>query len=223
MSASFSAFAAECLLSIPDNLGNFAQHVVFILEIQENPNSFIYQYSENWNSKKGIDMLRASFSSPRAFIPKVVIKKLPQTEYLNRNLASVLEIRSLELRYGQGHLQKIPEKISSWFVSASGISWHPLACIILIISASIFCEMKISPAILIKRNVTTISDFWPPTVNGSSQTVILLPPSVVITKELRECRVRWPRKQDWPQIAVVHMNEMNSVSPGACVFPHIKC
>ena len=47
MSASFSACAVECLLSIPDNLGNFAQHVVFIPETQENPSSFIYQYSEN--------------------------------------------------------------------------------------------------------------------------------------------------------------------------------
>ena len=82
MSASFSACAVECLLSIPDNLGNFAQHVVFIPETQENPSSFIYQYSENWNSKKGIDMLRASLSPPRAFIPKVVIKNFHKLSIL---------------------------------------------------------------------------------------------------------------------------------------------
>ena len=44
------------------------------------------------------------------------------------------------------------------------------------------------------------------------------PPLMLIAEELSECK-----KQDWLQIAEVHMKGMNSVSPEACIFPYIKC
>jgi len=30
-------------------------------------------------------------------------------------------------------------------------------------------------------------------------------------------------KQEWPQIAEVHMKGMNLVSPEACIFPYLEC
>ena len=33
---------------------------------------------------------------------------------------------------------------------------------------------------------------------------------------------RWARKQDWPQIAEVHMKRMNSVSSETTIFPYIS-
>ena len=35
--------------------------------------------------------------------------------------------------------------------------------------------------------------------------------------------LRWTRKQDWPQIDGMHMKELNSVSPEACIFAYIEC
>ena len=33
---------------------------------------------------------------------------------------------------------------------------------------------------------------------------------------------RWARKQDWPQIANMHMKRMSSVSPETTIFPYIS-
>ena len=91
------------------------------------------------------------------------------------------------------------------------------------------CEVKISPAILInkkiniKQDVTAISGFWPPNVNEGSPHCNPLDSATpeLIAEELGECKQQV--KQDWPQIAEVHMKEMNSVSPEACIFPYKEC
>ena len=53
--------------------------------------------------------------------------------------------------------------------------------------------MKISPAILINKNVTAISDIWPPTVNEGSpncdpEDAAIPPTPQVIAEELGECK-----------------------------------
>ena len=74
------------------------------------------------------------------------------------------------------------------------------------------------------RNVTAISDFWPPNVNEGSQNC---DPANAATRnsdcwgagEMQEAR--WTRKQDWPQRAEVCMKGMNSASLEACIFPYL--
>ena len=68
-----------------------------------------------------------------------------------------------------------------------------------------------------------ISDFWPPNVNEGSPNS---DPADAASR-LGDCRgaggmpeARCRRKQDWPKIAEVHENGMNSVSPEACIFPY---
>ena len=49
-------------------------------------------------------------------------------------------------------------------------------------------------------------------------------PTTVIPEEFRGMQeTRETRKQDWPQIAEVHMKGMDSVSQGVYTFPYTEC
>ena len=97
-----------------------------------------------------------------------------------------------------------------------------------------FCEMKISPAILTNRRYHSHQGFLPSkckwglskcSQNWSSRYCHYHHlPTTVIPEEFRGMQeTRETRKQDWPQIAEVHMKGMDSVSQGACIFPYTEC
>ena len=70
-----------------------------------------------------------------------------------------------------------------------------------------------------------MSNFWPPNVNEGSQNCNPADAATptVIAEELGKCKKQGEQgNRIWPQVAEVHIKEMNSGSPEACIFPYTE-
>ena len=86
--------------------------------------------------------------------------------------------------------------------------------------------MKISPAISVNKKFTAISDFWPPNGKEGSQNwdpVDAATPTLWLPRSWGDGGSKVNKEIGLAQVAEVHMKEMNSVSPEACIFPNTDC
>ena len=88
------------------------------------------------------------------------------------------------------------------------------------------CEMKIFPSMLINKKCHSYQWF----LTSKCEWGLRKLQSSICCHSNGDCwgaggmqEAKWTRKQDWPQVAEVHMTGMNSVIPETCIFPYIEC